>query len=110
MRAVPRQSLRERSKWESAPGPSDAGLAGDAAKLRLCDASENTVEKIKAMSKRAIGTLVRRRRREKAEIGIGGFSFQLIWTPENLLWIYYTLPRVNNRRNTCVFGNEFVKI
>src|SRR5262249_13118643 len=33
-RAVPRQSLRARSKWESAPGPSEAIVAGGADAVR----------------------------------------------------------------------------
>ncbi len=85
LRAVPRQSLRERSKWESAPGPSGAALVGEAAKDGRCDAIVKTIEKRSARRIKSRGIVVRHRMRDKACIDIQCFSLQLIEAPKNLV-------------------------
>jgi len=82
LRAVPRQSLRARSKWESAPGPSDAALPDAAADVRKCEAIGNTIARRRARRTRTKGTVVRQRMREKVGIAIQRFSFELIEAPE----------------------------
>jgi hypothetical protein len=85
LRAVPRQSLRERSKWESAPGPSGAALVEEAAKDARCDAIVKTIEKRRASRIKNIGIVVRHRMRDKAGIDILCFSLKLIEALKNLV-------------------------
>jgi hypothetical protein len=76
--AVPRQSLRDRSKWESAPGPSGAALAGATADAERCEAIENTVPNIRVRITRTMGNTTRQRKREEVGVDIQHFSFELI--------------------------------
>ena len=82
LRAVPRQSFRERSKWESAPGAPGGGLAVDNANAVRCEPIENTVDRRRTRSKRTMGTVVPQRVREKVGIDIQCFSLQLMEVPE----------------------------
>jgi hypothetical protein len=77
--------LRERSKWESAPGPSDAALVGEAAKDDKCEATVKTIEKRRARRIKNMGIVMRQRMRGKTGIDIQCFSLKLIEVLENLV-------------------------
>jgi len=80
LRAVPRQSLRARSKWASAPGPSgaEAPLACTI-KDPTCDVSEKTSPEIRAETRRRVGRVVRHGERRNTGLAIYGYSFPSIW-------------------------------